>query len=446
MDIIIIGGDAAGMSAAGRLKRKNKDLNVIVLEATADVSYSACSMPYNIPEKDDDINALIVRKPEKFIELGIDLRLGYRVFKIDRKNKKVEGKNSKSEQFSIHYDKLIIATGTRTFFPDIEGLDSAGVFPLKSLEDGRRIKEFISRNVIKSALIIGMGYIGLEMSESLRKLGIKVMMVEASDMPLPWLHEKLRTLVLQELEKNKVEFHTSTFVKRIEKTDKGLLIGAGDKKFSADMVISAMGVVPNSELAINAGLETGPAKSIKINEFMETKDKDILAAGDCALAIHRVSKKETWIPLALTANRGGRFASDNILGNKKAFPGVLGTAVFKLFDYEIARTGLSMKEAYDAGFDPVKVFIKTESKAHTFKSSEKLYLNMIGDKKSGKLLGLFMVGKEGVARRINSGAMALHAELSVEELSLADLAYAPPFSPVWDPVLLGAKALLKKMG
>lgn len=443
MKVVIIGGDAAGMSAASRISRKNPGTEVVVLEATKDVSYSACTMPYSIADPDDDIDRLIVRTPEKFREMGIDLRLGHWVDKIDRDKKEVSGIGSEDKRFTISYDKLFIATGNRPFMPPIKGLDLPGVLPLKSLEHGRQIDKYLDENNVKNAVIIGMGYIGLEMCEALHQRYIDVTMIEAAPLLIPWLHRTLADPVEMELHDKNIKYHTNTLVNEIEKTGDKLIVKTKDNTFETDMVIASMGVVPNSEIAVDAGLETGPAKAIIINEFMETSDPDIFTAGDCATAKHIVSGEDVWIPLALTANRGGRIAADNIMGKKEKFPGILGTAAFKVFDYQVARTGLSFEEAKNAGFEPVEKIVKTRSKAHTCKNSEKVYINMIGDKKSGKLLGLFMVSREGIARRINSGAVALHAGMKVKDLAEVDMAYAPPFSPVWDPVILAAGELSK---
>lgn len=445
MKIVIIGGDAAGMSAASRITRKYPGNEVIVLEATSDVSYSACTMPYSIADPYDDINRLIVRTPEQFIESGIDLRLGHYVTEINPQEKSVSGKKDQSEDFTISYDKLFIATGNRPFMPKIPGLELEGVLPLKSLDHGRDIDAYLETHTVKHAVIIGMGYIGLEMCEALHSRDIKITMIEAAPILIPWLNRDLAAPVEEELNNKNVDWHTNTLVTEIKKENGNLVVKTDSKEFPTDMVIASMGVVPNSEIAVSAGLETGPAKAIKINEFMETSDKDIFTAGDCATAIHIVSNQDVWIPLALTANRGGRVAADNIMGKREKFPGTLGTAVFKVFDFQVARTGLSFKEAEDAGFSPVETIIKTRAKAHTCKNSQKIYVNIIGDKKTGKLLGLFMVGKEGVARRINSGAVALHAQMSVKNLADVDMAYAPPFSPVWDPVILAAGELAKKL-
>lgn len=444
MKIVIIGGDAAGMSAASQIKRKYPENDVIVLEATGDVSYSACTMPYSIADPDDDIERLIVRAPEEFRKTGIELHLGHFVDTIDRKTKTVSGKNTDGEKFTFTYDKLFIATGNRPFMPPIKGLDLYGVFPLKSLEHGRQIDRYLEENTVKKALIIGMGYIGLEMCEALHTRNIEVTMVEAAPEVLGWLHEDLRNPVKKELDDKQIKYFTDTKVTEIEKSGNSFSVKTADKNFEADMVIASMGVVPNSEIAEKAGLELGPAKAIRTNTFMQTSDPDIYTAGDCACARHIITQKCVWIPLALTANRGGRTAAKNIMGEKSEFPGILGTAVFKVFDYEVARTGFNLNEAKEAGFDPVEVVIKTRSKAHTCRNSQKIYVNMTADKNTGQVLGLFMVGKEGVARRINSGAVALHAGMKASDLAEVDMAYAPPFSPVWDPVILAAGELAKK--
>ncbi|MDY0131913.1 MAG: FAD-dependent oxidoreductase [Desulforegulaceae bacterium] len=445
MKILIVGGDAAGMSAASQIKRKYPENHVVVLEATQDVSYSACTMPYSIADPDDDIERLIVRAPKEFRKIGIELHLGHFVDKIDRDKKTVSGRTTKGEEFLFSYDKLFIATGNRPFMPPIKGLDLYGVFPLKSLEHGRQIDKYLEENTVKRAVIIGMGYIGLEMCEALYSRNIEVTMVEAAPEVLGWLHKDLRNPVKKELDDKGIDYFINTKVIEIQKSGSFFTVKTEDKNFETDLVIASMGVVPNSEIAEKAGLELGPSKAIRVNTYMQTSDPDIYTAGDCACARHIITKKCVWIPLALTANRGGRVAAKNIVGEKAEFPGILGTAVFKVFDYEVARTGFNFDEAKESGFDPVEVLITTISKAHTCKNSQKIYVNMIADKKTGQVLGLFMVGKEGVARRINSGAVALHAGMKADELAEVDMAYAPPFSPVWDPVILAAGELVKKL-
>ena len=446
MKFLVIGGDAAGMSAASRAKRNNPDLNIVVLEKTIDVSYSACGMPYNIADPDREIDDLVVRHARVFREKqGLNLLTGHCVESIDPVNRTVVGTSGHKETFQFDYDKLLIATGGSPIIPDLPGFDLTGVMALKSLNDGRRIKAFIKSNNVKKAVVIGMGYIGLEMCEALRARSIEVEMVKPGPVFLPWMEEEMSNVVREEVESNNVKLHPGRLIQKIQTNGQHLKVICSDLTLEADMVLVAMGIKPNSELAAQAGIDLGIKNSIAVDRKLKTSDENIYAAGDCADAYHVVTDKKTWVPLALRANRAGWAVADNICGKKVELSGIAGTAVFKVFDLEIARTGLTMEEAIKSGFDPAKVIIKTRSRAHAHPGASFIRVQMIGDKKTGRLLGAQMVGKEGVAHRINALAVALHSQMTVEEFCQTDLAYAPPFGPVWDPMLTAANQLLKRM-
>lgn len=446
MKFVIIGGDAAGMSAASRAKRNDANLEVIVLEQTTDVSYSACGMPYNVADASRDMDDLVVRHARVFREKqGIDLRVGHRAERIDRFARRVLGRTAEGEAFAIDYDKLLIATGARPIRLNMPGIDLPGVLTLKSLDDGRRIKSYMVSNDVKKAVIIGMGYIGLEMAEAFHTRGVAVTMVEALPRLLPYLPDELAQVVLKELEDKGVEVRLGAKAEAIRQEGSGLVLDVGSEAFAADMVLAAVGVVPNSELAAEAGLDLGPAKSIAVDNTLLTSDPDIYAVGDCADAFHVVSGQRVWIPLALRANRGGWAVGDNVTGRNVELPGIVGSAVFKCLDMEVARSGLSFAEAESAGFEPLEEVIRSRSRAHAHPGNETLHVHLIADKNTGKLLGGSLVGKDGAAHRINSLAVALHAGMTVSEFFQCDMAYAPPFSPVWDPLLTGANQLLKKL-
>jgi NADPH-dependent 2,4-dienoyl-CoA reductase/sulfur reductase-like enzyme len=339
---------------------------------------------------------LIVRPAHVFKEKqGIDVRIQHRAGAIDPAGKTVTGTTSAGEPFQITYDKLLIATGARPIIPELPGVDFPGVMALKDLEDGRKIKTFIKDRGVKKVVILGMGYIAFEMCEALRARSIEVEMVKPRPVFIPWMNEQLASIIKKEVEANGVKVHLGQAIDKIERNEKGFrLIGPGGQ-LSADMVLVAVGVRPNSELAENAGLALGPRKSIAVDRALRTANPDIFAAGDCADAYHVVTGQRTWIPLALRANRAGWAVADNVLGAKVELQGVAGTAVFKVFDLEVARTGLSVEEARKAG--------------------------------------------------LNAPAVALHAKMSVAEFGQTDLAYAPPFGPTWDPVLTAANQLVKAL-
>ncbi|MDQ7784379.1 MAG: FAD-dependent oxidoreductase [Desulfomonilaceae bacterium] len=446
MKFVVIGGDAAGMSAASKARRNDPEVEVTVLEASTDVSYSACGMPYNVADADRDMDDLVVRKAEVFrARQGIDLRLDHTVKAIDRHGKKVLGTTTDGGGFEVPYDKLLIATGARARRLDVPGGDLPGVKSLKSLQDGREIKSYLVESSAKRVLIIGMGYIGLEMAEAFHERGMKVEMVEMMPRLLPYVPEEMADLVLKELASKGVGGRLGTGLKAIESASAGMRAILDEGELDTDMVLAGIGVVPNSELAADAGLELGPKNAIAVDKSLRTSDPDIFAAGDCADAYHVVTGQRVWIPLALRANRAGWAAADNVTGDSVELPGVVGTSVFKVFDLEVAATGLSVDQAAEAGFDPVENMIKSRSRAHAHPGNQTLFVNLVADRKTGRLLGGSMVGKEGAAHRIDAVAVALHAGMTVPEFFQCDMAYAPPFSPVWDPLLTAANQLLKQL-
>jgi NADPH-dependent 2,4-dienoyl-CoA reductase/sulfur reductase-like enzyme len=401
-------------------------------------------MPYNVADATRDMDDLIVRPAHVFKEKqGIDVRIEHRAEAIDPSRKIVTGRTSAGEPFEVSYDKLLIATGASPIVPDLSGIESPGVMALKNLEDGRKIKAFIENQNVKKAVILGMGYIAFEMCEAFRTRGIEVEMIKPRPVFIPWMNEQLASIVKKEVEANQVKVHLGQPIERIEKKGKGLRLMCQGLQLDADMVLVAVGVKPNSELAENAGLVLGPNKSIAVDKMLRTSDPDIYAAGDCADAFHVVTGQRTWIPLALRANRAGWAVADNVLGGKVEVQGVAGTAVFKVFDLEVARTGLSVEEARKAGFDPAEVVIQSQNRGHKYPGASVISVQLVGDKKSGRLLGAQMVGKDGAAHRINAPAVALQAKMSVEEFGQTDLAYAPPFGPSWDPLLTAANQLVK---
>lgn len=446
MKFLIIGGDAAGMSAASKAKRNNPELDVTVLEKTMDVSYSACGMPYNIADPEREIEDLVVRQAHVFREKqGINLLIGHCVESIDPVGKTVSGTSLQGQSFGFSYDKLLIATGSAPIIPDPKGFDLPGVMALKSLDDGRKIKTYIRYNNVKKVVIIGMGYIALEMCEALRARSIDVDMIKPRPVFLPWMEKELADVVKNEVETHQINLYLGHTIEKIDAENGRLKVICSDLMLEADMVLVAIGIKPNSELATQAGLDIGVKNAIAVNKKLQTSNENIYAAGDCSDAYHVVTSEKTWIPLALRANRAGWAVADNVCGKLIELPGIAGTAVFKVFDIEVARTGLTVDEAKHFGFDPVKVTIKTRSRAHAHPGASKIHVHMVGDTKTERLLGIQMVGKKGVAHRINAVAVALHNRMTVKDYCQTDLAYAPPFGPTWDPTLTAANQLLKKM-
>lgn len=390
----------------------------------------------------------MVRTAEAFRKKsGIDVRLGHRAEAIDINRSHVTGSGPDGQPFDLAYDRLLIATGAAPIVPRRPGFDRPDVTVVKTLEDAQAIKARLQGGGMKRAVIMGMGYIAMEMAEALRLREVAVTMVKPRAELLPWLDADLAVTVRGELENHQVELRTGFEVARIEAGtgSRVILIETGGASLAADLVIVAVGVQPNSGLAADAGLQLGPDRSIAVDRQMRTSHPAVYAAGDCADAFHVVTGQRAWIPLALRANRAGWAVADHLTGREVSLQGVAGTAVFKVFDLQVARTGLTVTEAAQAGFAPLAVTISASSRAHSHPGGSPLQVHLVGDRHSGRLLGAQMVGREGAAHRINAPAVALHAAMTVEQFGQCDLAYAPPFGPSWDPLLVAANQLLKKM-
>jgi NADPH-dependent 2,4-dienoyl-CoA reductase/sulfur reductase-like enzyme len=390
---------------------------------------------------------LVVRPAQVFREkLGLDIRLGHRAERIDLEAKQVSGLDQEGREFALGYDKLLLATGADAILPDLPGVDQQGVFVLKHLEHGRKIQEYLDARQPRQAVLLGMGYVALEMAEALRSRDIQVSLLKPRPEVLPWLHPELSQMVQKELEDNGVELYPGYTPLQIQSQGQGLRIKCSPElNLNAELVLAAIGITPNSKLAADAGLELGPARAIAVDDQLQTSDPNIFAVGDCADAWHVVSGQRTWIPLALRANRSGRAAAQNIMGGQVRLRGVAGSAMFKVFGLEVARTGLSQQEAEQAGFSPVSMQIEAPSRGHGYPGASPLRVCLLADQGSGQLLGGQITGREGAAHRINTLAVALHNKMNVEEFAQSDLAYAPPFGPAWDPLLTAANQLQKKI-
>lgn len=393
------------------------------------------------------VDDLVVRTADAFREkAGIDVRLNHEATAIDTAASMVHGRDGDGNPFELPYDRLLIATGADPIRIEHPGFDLPGVMTVKTLDDARAIKNRLDTQPVRQAVIIGMGYIAMEMAEALCLRGVAVNMVKPRPNLLPWLADELAEAVRQELEGNQVGLHTGVSVDRLTINDDRLVVMAqSGETFTADLVIVAVGVKPNNALAAKAKIALGPAGAIAVDRQMRTSVEGVYAAGDCADAFHVVTGERAWIPLALRANRAGWAAADHLSGRAVTIDGVAGTGVFKVFGLEVARTGLTHGEATRAGFEPVHVTIKARSRAHAHPGSAPIHVHLVGDRLSGRLLGAQLVGRDGAAHRINAPAVALHAGMGVEQFSQADMAYAPPFGPTWDPLLVAANQLIKTL-
>jgi NADPH-dependent 2,4-dienoyl-CoA reductase/sulfur reductase-like enzyme len=445
--IVIIGGDAAGMSAASKIRREQPDRNILVLEKTEHTSYSACGIPYYIGGLIKEADALVARSPEKFRDkYGIDVRTRNEVTKVDPIQQEVTIKDSGNRETTESYDQLLIATGARPFCPKVPGSNADGIFGLSTLASGLRVQQFIEQNKPRKAVVVGGGYIGLEMAEALVRQKLDVSLVQRGKEVMGTLDPDMGKLVSQALRDVGVKLYLSEQLEAFD-TEGGSVsaVLTEQRALPADLVILGMGVRPNSELAAAAGIGLGEKNAIKTDEQMRTDTANIWAAGDCAATIHRVTGKPIYIALGTVANKQGVVAGTNLAGGNASFPGVVGTAVSKICKVEVARTGLQEKELRELSLKYVTETIRTRTRAGYYPGSGPITVKLIAEQGSGRLLGAQIVGMEGAAKRIDIIATALTAAMTVMDLIDLDLSYAPPFSPVWDPVQTAARQLIKRL-
>ncbi len=444
--LIVIGGTAAGLSAASKAKKLKPEIDITVFEKSGFISYGACGLPYFVGGMIDSENDLVsLTAVEMKEKRGIPVFIHHEVTHIDNIGKTVTVLNLDTNEVSIHtYDKLVIATGASPIKPAIKGIEAEGVHYLRNVEDGISLKGAVKPG--STAAIVGGGFIGLECAEELASAGVKVHIFEALPRLLPFLPESFSSLVLETLEKNGVSVHLEEKAEEILTKD-GKVCGlkTTSSSLECDMVLMSIGVKPNSKLAEEIGLTLGIKGAIAVDRNMRTSDPFIWAAGDCAENFNSITGKPCYIPLGTTANKTGRVAGSSIGGEETPFHGVMGSMVTKVFDTYIATTGLTLKEAKDAGFDAVESEIKQRDKASYYPGHKIMYLNFILDAESGRLLGAQSVGSEAAAIRIDTLVAAIDAKMTVSEINDLDLIYAPPVAPVYDPILIAASQAMKKV-
>jgi len=437
MRLVIIGGSDAGISAALRARELRAEIEVTVVLADAFPNYSVCGLPFFLSGETPDWHQLAHRTEFP----GIELLCNRFAESVDCGKKTLSTRNSDGLTQTLSYDKLIIATGAKPMISGIPGVEH--VHPLHTMADSFRVHEKVASGTIRRVAVVGLGYIGIEMADALTHRGVEVELVGRSRSILPTVDPELGGLVREQLESRNVRVHTGVEIDRVRKTDRGLdLAGTGGFAATVDLVVWATGVMPASELARSAGINTGIRGACKTTRRMETNQPDVYAAGDCVETWHRVLQTYTWLPLGTTAHKQGRVAGENAVGGDVEFAGVVGTQVVKVFDLAIARTGLLDHEARRAGFSPLTTQAEPYDHKAYYPGAEKLHFRVTGDASTGRLLGAQIAGnwKAEVAKRIDVFATALYHQMRVDEMSALDLSYTPPLGSPWDAVQLAGQA------
>jgi NADPH-dependent 2,4-dienoyl-CoA reductase/sulfur reductase-like enzyme/rhodanese-related sulfurtransferase len=452
--ILVIGGNATGLKAAVRIKRLDPAADVTIIEKAEFISYAACGLPYYVEDIVSDHQELIktpvgvVRDPGFFKAVkGVAVHHKTCAEEIDRKTKKVIARNTETgEVKEFFYDKLVLALGGVPVVPQIEGINLQNIFNLSKLEDGIAIKTLVSAGKVKKVVIVGAGLIGMEMAEAFHKRGAEVTIVEMLDEVLPTLLDRDMGLILGTyLKGKKIAVNTSERVIRFVGDNAVRKVITDKNELTTDLVLAAIGVRPQVDLAKKAGLALGETGAIQINEFLQTSDSDIYAGGDCVENTHRITGKKVFVPMGSTANKHGRIIADHIAGKGLPFPGVLGTAIVKILGFNVARTGLSEKEARAQGYDVDIVICPGADRPHFYPGKANIIIKLIAEKREGRLLGAQIIGPGDVAKRIEVAVTVLSFGGSVKDIAQLDLAYAPPFSPAMDNIITAANVMQNKL-
>jgi NADPH-dependent 2,4-dienoyl-CoA reductase/sulfur reductase-like enzyme len=452
--VVVIGGDAAGMSAASQATRvasaTGKDLDVVVLERGHWTSYSACGIPYWVAGYVDGADQLVARTPEEHRANGLDVRMRAEAVAVDLDTRTVEVRDADTgEADKVGFDQLVVATGASPVRPDFPGVDATGVHGVQTLDDGAALIEWLEQEKPQRAVVVGGGYIGIEMAEAFVGRGLDVTVVDQSAEPMSTLDPDMGRLVRESMEGMGIRVVTGTPVEGFRTDADGHVtaVDTGTATYEADVVVLGLGVSPNTDVAGSAGLPLGSFGGIRVDLRMAVPGHDgVWAAGDCVESFDRVSQTWAHTPLGTHANKQGRVLGTNLGGGYATFPGVVRTAVSKVCELEIGRTGLREIDATRAGFKFVAETVESTTRAGYFPGAEPLSVKVIAEVGTGRLLGAQVVGREGSAKRVDALALALWNGMAVHELAMVDLSYAPPFAPVWDPVLIAARKAADRLG
>jgi len=447
MKVLIIGGVAAGTKVAAKLKRENRNCDVTILTKSKDISYAGCGLPYYVGKLIPDRDQLIVNTPESFSNLtGVSVLTEMEVTKVNPTDKTVDALNLKTQEtLKYEYDKLVIATGAEAIKPPIDGANLKNVFYLRTPDDAVNLRNAVEAGDIKRAVVVGGGYIGLEIAENLSAQGVRITVIDMAKHILPGFDEEFAEYVENHLADQGIMAFTETKLEAILGEEKVEKVKTNNRAFKADAVILSVGIRANTDFLADSGFELMPNKTIKVNEFLETNLEDIYAVGDCTTVTNRLTKEPAWSPMGSTANIAGRIVAKNIAGTKLSYPGVLGTAVAKLPELNVGRTGLTEAAAIEAGFNTVSAVAVVDDKAHYYPGASFFIVKMIADRESKQLLGLQVLGKGAIDKMVDIAVTAITMGATLHDIENMDLAYAPPFSTAIHPFSHTVNILLNKI-
>jgi NADPH-dependent 2,4-dienoyl-CoA reductase/sulfur reductase-like enzyme len=448
-NIVIVGGAAAGMTAATRIRRNRPEASVTVIEKGAYISYAACGLPYYVSDDIKDINKLILYTPQEIYDTyKIRVLTGHQVLNLHARNRQLEVRNLETGRISdIGYDRLILATGASPVIPDIPGSTLDGVYGLRNIDDALALKKNLESGLTRRAIIVGSGYLGLEMAEVLRKHSVDVLLIEAKPHLIDPFELEIASMVKNELLYNGCQIQKSVRLSGINGSSEGIHSVELDNgaEVLTDMVVFAAGIKPNVSLAKQAGISLGKSGAIRINNKQETSLQGVYAIGDCAEVRHRVTGKYVYSPQATSALKQARVAADNASGKFTKFEGITGTAIVKLFNLHVGRTGIDKSIVQALNLNVETATVEATSRAAYYPGAENLTAKIFFNTSDGQLLGAQMAGREGIAAGIDVFSSALHNKMTVFDMLHLDLSYTPPVAAAWNPVLLCAMQAVKKL-
>ena len=449
MKVLIIGGVAAGTKVAAKLKRENRSYEVTVLTKSKDISYAGCGLPYYVGKVIPERNQLIVNTPESFSNLtGVSVLTEIEVTKVNPAEKTVDVIDLKTQEtLKYEYDKLVIASGAEAIKPPIDGVNLKNVFFLRTPDDAVAIRDAVEADGIKRAVVVGGGYIGLEIAENLAEQGVRITVIDMAENILPGFDEEFAEYVENHLADQGIMTFTKTKLEAILGEEKVEKVQTSRRAFKADAVILSVGIRANTDFLADSGIELMPNKTIKVNEYLQTNIDEIYAVGDCATVTNRITNEPAWSPMGSTANIAGRVAAKNIAGAdmKIGYQGVLGTAIVKLPELNAARTGLTEAAAVQAGYNTVSAVAVVDDKAHYYPDASSFIVKMIADRETKQLLGMQVLGKGAVDKMVDIAVTAITMGATLLDIENMDLAYAPPFSTAIHPFSHTVNVLLNKI-